>query len=485
MDQEICALGAAELVSMYRRGDISPVEVTRQTLDRVEALQPAVNAYISVLADSALAAARIAEAQFLAGIETGPLQGVPVSLKDNIHLRGVRTTAASRARIDAPVERRSATVAARLEAAGAIIVGKTNLHEFAFGDPDPGSPFGLVQNPRRIGYQPAGSSSGSAAATASGQGVVSIGSDTAGSIRAPATACGVVGFKPTHGLVSIDGVIPVSPEHDHLGPLARSVHDAAAAMTVIAGWDPADPHSRRAPRQDFVSAVVEGPGRVRLGIPDNPEFRFGLAEPLALLDQARSLLCAECGDAVGFSFKNLMESTDLLHDTLMPPSVWLYHQGLGYAPELYGRHFLEWSGRGQAIGGLQYLTGLRAQEELRREWRRLFEQVDVVLMPANVGVVLPHGQKTVMVDGVEYPMRRLLSKFNALSNITGNPSLIVPIGQHSGLPVCAQLVGPPGSDGRVLAVGAVLERVTGNVARSWGVDPVYAEAAIPADVLRT
>jgi aspartyl-tRNA(Asn)/glutamyl-tRNA(Gln) amidotransferase subunit A len=481
LNPDVCALGAAELVSLYRRGEISPVEVTRQTLDRIEALQPAVNAYISVLADSAIAAARIAEAQFLAGIDAGPLQGVPVSLKDNIHLRGVRTTAASRALIDAPVERRSATVAARLEAAGAIIVGKTNLHEFAFGDPDPDSPFGLVQNPRRIGHQPAGSSSGSAAATASGQGVVSIGSDTAGSIRAPATACGVVGFKPTHGLVSIEGVIPVSPEHDHLGPLARSVEDAAAAMTVMAGWDPADPHSRREPRQDFVRVVADGPGRLRIGVPVNPEFRFGLAEPLAILDRARSLLCAECGEAVEFSFRNLMGSTDLLHDTLMPPSVWLYHRDLGYAQELYGRHFLEWSGRGQAISGLEYLAGLRAQEELRREWRALFEEVDIVLMPANVGVVLPHGQKTVWVDGNEYPMRRLLSKFNALSNITGNPSLIVPIGEHAGLPVCAQLVGPPGSDGRVLAAGAVLERATGNVARSWGIEPVYPKAATPAD----
>ena len=246
-NSELCAMGVCDLARLYRERQLSPAEVVRATIDRIERLNPELNAYIAVLSDSAMAAARAAEAQLAAGIDLGPLHGVPVSVKDIIGVKGTRTTAASRVLIDAPLDAEDATVVRRLRAAGAIVVGKVNLHEFAFGDPDPDGPFGNVQNPRKVGHQSGGSSSGSGAATAGGLGVVSLGTDTGGSIRHPASACGVVGLKPTYGLVPVHGVVPLSAHLDHVGPLGRSVADVAAGLAAIAGPDPQDPYSVEAP----------------------------------------------------------------------------------------------------------------------------------------------------------------------------------------------------------------------------------------------
>ena len=321
----ICSLGVTELGVRYRSRDLSPVEVTKATLDRIDAINPLINAFISVNHELALSAAKIAEFQFKSGVDLGSLQGIPISLKDNIHARGTITTAASRVLMNAKPDKTDATVVRRLRAGGAVLLGKNNLHEFAFGDPDADSPFGVVQNPRKLGHQTGGSSSGSAAAVAAGLGVLSLGTDTAGSLRGPASLCGVASIKATRGLVPNQGVIPDSPEFDHVGPLGRSVLDVAAGLAGIAGFSEGDAAARRA-HVGLTPPAREAAARgMRFGVPRNAEFFVGTENGLEAYARARQALLDAGLHEVPFTAALVFEVTDILHDVLIPPDVWNYH----------------------------------------------------------------------------------------------------------------------------------------------------------------
>jgi aspartyl-tRNA(Asn)/glutamyl-tRNA(Gln) amidotransferase subunit A len=407
-----------------------------------------------------------------AGIDLGPLHGVPVSVKDIIRVKGTRTTAASRVLLDSPLDDEDATVVRRLRAGGAVVVGKVNLHEFAFGDPDPDGPFGNVQNPRRIGHQSGASSSGSGAATAAGLGVLSLGSDTGGSIRHPAAVCGVVGLKPTYGLVPVRGVIPLSVHLDHVGPLGRSVADVAAGLAAIAGWDPDDPFSIPSPPVDYLAALRLDVRGLRVGVPTNSLFNFGL--PVALDRIALAYRALEDGGLVPIPLElpRVPEATELVRAVLIPIELWSYHERYRDREALYGRNFLERARPGREAGVLQYLRAKDAQAEIRREWRALFDRVDVIALPANVAGTLPHGQSTIEIDGVSHPLRAVTSAYNPISNLTGFPAMVVPIGETpEGLPIGLQLVAAPLSEARLLAVGQALEQVMGNLATKWGIEP--------------
>src|SRR5579864_5623995 len=255
-----------ELAHRIRRREVSPVEITQECLERIERLNPGLNAFITVTAESALAQARLAEGEILRGEWRGPLHGVPVALKDLIDTAGVRTTAASAVYKDR-VPDRDAEIVRRLRQAGAVIVGKNNLHEFAYGGSSVVSYFGDVHNPWNVGRIAGGSSGGSAAAVVAGLAYAAIGTDTAGSIREPAALCGCVGLKPTYGRVSSRGVIPLSLSLDHVGPLAVTVEDAAIVLQAIAGYDAADITSADVPVGDYVSGLREGAKSLRVGVP--------------------------------------------------------------------------------------------------------------------------------------------------------------------------------------------------------------------------
>ena len=254
------------LAPRLRRKEVSPVEVTRACLDRIEKLNPALNAFITVTADSALAEARAAEIEISRGNWRGPLHGIPIAIKDLIDTAGTRTTAAS-ALFEHRIPAEDAEVVRRLRLAGAVIVGKNNLHEFAYGGSSLVSFFGDVHNPRNIGRIAGGSSGGSAAAVAAGLCYAAIGTDTAGSIREPAALCGCVGIKPTYGRVSARGVIPLSWSLDHIGPLAATVSDAAVVLQAIAGYDALDVCSVDVPVSDYVSGLRDGAKTLRVGVP--------------------------------------------------------------------------------------------------------------------------------------------------------------------------------------------------------------------------
>lgn len=469
---DLCSLNAAELGALYRRGDVSPVEVTRSTLDRIDRLNPTLNAFIAVLRESAEAAALAAEAQFRAGVDLGPMQGVPVSVKDIIRVKGTQTTAASNVLDGEPADTEDATVVHRLRAAGAIVLGKVNLHEFAFGDPDPKKRFGLVQNPRKFGYQCGGSSSGSGCATAAGLGVVSFGSDTGGSIRHPASVCGVVGLKPTWGLVPVRGVIPLSADLDHVGPLGRTVADVAVALAAVAGWDADDRYSIREFGDDYLGGIEDGVRGLRLGLPTNPIFRFGFPEAIALLDHAREAMIEGGMTPVEFPLAHVEDVTDVVRTTLIPTELWPYHGQFRDREALYGRHFLDRALPGLKITAPDYLAAKELQAEVRREWRGIFERADIVMLPSTVGGTIPHGSSTVEINGKSYPLRTVTSPFNPLSNVTGFPAIALPVGATSdGLPVAVQLIGPPLGERRLLAAARYLEQALGGLTEQWGIEP--------------
>jgi len=268
-DNDLALLTVAAASDQVRKKTISPVDLAHACLQRIERLNPLLNAYITVTAEAALTQARELEAEVQRGRWRGPLHGIPVALKDNIDTAGIRTTAASELFKDR-VPSEDAEVVRRLKNAGAILLGKTNLHEFAYGGSSSVSYFGPVHNPWALDRIPGGSSGGSAAATAAGLCFGSLGTDTAGSIRLPACYCGIVGFKPTYGRVSNRGVVPLSWTLDHVGPLCRTVEDAALMLGAIAGYDELDPATADTPVPDYNRAFRMQASKLRLGILRTP-----------------------------------------------------------------------------------------------------------------------------------------------------------------------------------------------------------------------
>src|SRR5207248_7351827 len=263
---DLLQLDLREAADLLKLRKISPVELTQACLERIEKLDPLLNAFITVTADSALAEAKTAEEEIAQGRWRGALHGIPIALKDLIETAGVKTTAAS-ALYANQIPRHDAEVVTRLKQAGAVFLGKLNLHEFAYGGSGVISHYGPVRNPWNPEHITGGSSSGSAAAVAAGLCYVAVGTDTSGSIRLPASFCGIVGLKPSYGLVSVRGVIPLSWCYDHVGPMSRTVADAAVLLQAMAGYDEKEIHSGEFPASDYVAALQESPSRLRVGVP--------------------------------------------------------------------------------------------------------------------------------------------------------------------------------------------------------------------------
>lgn len=471
---DVCGLGAAELGRLYRNRDLSPVEVVRCTCDRIERLAPALNAYITVLRESAIAAAKAMEMQFAAGIDLGPLHGVPVSVKDVIAMRHTRTTAASRVLESAPVDTQDAQVVRRLRAGGAVIVGKTNLSEFCVAGNDPDGPFGTVQNPRRIGYQTGGSSSGAAAAVAAGLAVLSLGTDCGGSIRLPASFCGVAGLKPTYDLLSMDGVLTSSRTLDHVGPLARSVADIAAGLAVLVGSDAVDgpevtvSASSHVGYLDALASRVDG---LRFGVPSHPYYAFGDAANQERVARARDVLAGLGLRPVPLEIPHAEEATEAT-EAILSGDHYAYHEARIQAGAPYGKDFFEQVKRWRRVTVAEYARARDLQVIIRREWLALFDRVDVVVFPANAAVAPPEGMDMIEIGGRRESVRQANGRFNRVSDLTGFPALTVPIGESvEGLPVGIQLIGPPRGESRLLAVGYALEQACGNLPASWGIEP--------------
>ncbi|MBI2165702.1 MAG: amidase [Chloroflexi bacterium] len=454
------ALTVAEAARLVRSRKLSPVELVEASLRRVEALDRRLRAFITVLGDQAMAEARKAEAEIGAGNYKGPLHGIPISLKDLFYTRGVLTTAGTGA-FDDFVPNYDATVTAKLKEAGAIVIGKNNLHELAVGGTGENPFFGNGQNPWKEGYVPGGSSSGSAIAVATGMGLASMGSDTGGSIRIPASFSGVVGHKPTYGLVSRYGVFALSWTLDHVGPLTKTVEDAAIVLTAVAGYDARDSGSAQVRRRNYVRSLRGDVKGLRLGIPLDPFFEVLDKEVRQAVSQAVRVM-----RGMGCTTRRVSLPTAAYSQEIGLAISWAETASI-YESELRARfHRFSRAVQDQILVGLSmpssvYVKAQMARAVAQREFHRALEQVDLIVMPTTAVPAFPIGSKQVQLGGESVEARFLPARLTRPSNQTGYPALSVPCGfTREGLPVGLQIIGRPFEDGLVLRLGHAYQQAT-------------------------
>jgi aspartyl-tRNA(Asn)/glutamyl-tRNA(Gln) amidotransferase subunit A len=456
-----------ELGPRLRRKEVSPVELTRACLDRIEKLNPALSAFITVTAESALAEARAAETEILRGKWRGPLHGIPVALKDLIDTAGTRTTAAS-AVFEHRIPTEDAEVVRRLRRAGAVIMGKNNLHEFAYGGSSLVSFFGDVHNPWNTGHIAGGSSGGSAVAVAAGLCYAAIGTDTAGSIREPAALCGCVGIKPTYGRVSARGVIPLSWSLDHVGPLAGTVGDAAIVLQAIAGYDPLDVGSAEVAVSDYVSGLSDEIKKLRIGVPRAYFFDDLDDEVRAAVDHALVV--------IGTLVANVRDvRIDVSSDrTVQAAESYAYHADIvAKTPELYQPETLRRIRAGEKISAAEFIQRRRELDmERRRRAHDFFVDVDLLVTP-TMPIPAPAIADLRRDPDVLRPAELRLLRNTRPFNVWGLPAISVPCGfTKSGLPIGLQIAGPQWREDLVLRLASAYEAATEWHKRSPAVDSV-------------
>jgi aspartyl-tRNA(Asn)/glutamyl-tRNA(Gln) amidotransferase subunit A len=443
-----------ELAELLRNKSLSPVELVDQHLERIEKLNPTINAFITVMADEARAQARQAEQEIREGDWRGPLHGVPMGLKDIIDTAGTKTTAASGLFKDR-IPKEDAEVVIRLKKAGAILIGKQNLHEFAYGGSSIISYYGEVHNPWNPAHITGGSSGGSAAAVAAGLGYGAIGTDTAGSIREPASPCGVVGLKPTYGRVSTRGVIPLAPSFDHVGPIAKRVSDAAVILQAIAGYDAKDKFSADRPVDNYVAALEEKLEPLVIGVPR--KFFFDDLDPEVASAMKHAL-------DVLRTFSKEIRDVELevpTQRTLQGAESYAYHAEFAKrTPELYQPETLRRIQNGANVDQAEVDRRLRLLAKFRREIGEVFKDVDVLVTPT---VPIPPPTIAELKQNPDQLRERelILLRNTRPLNVWGLPAISVPCGfTESGLPIGIQIAGSHWHESRILQLAQAYEKAT-------------------------
>ncbi len=445
-------LTLSEAAALVRARQVSPVELTRAMLARIERLDGKLASYITVTAEAALAAAEQAERAARAGDER-PMLGVPLALKDLFDTAGVRTTGGAKILAER-VPQRDATAVARLRQAGAVLLGKLNMHEFAFGVSTANPHFGTCRNPWDPSRIPGGSSGGSGAALAAGLCYGSLGSDTGGSIRIPAALCGITGLKPTYGRVSRAGVLPLSWSLDHAGPMARTVRDVALMLTVIAGPDPADPAAASVPVSDFTAGLEDGVRGLRIGLP-RAYFFEQLEDDVAQAVEAAVAALRAAGAEVREVMVPHLEVAAAAFAPIISAEAAAYHQRwLRERPQDYGEDVRQRLFQGLLYPAVDYVNAQRARRWVLDGFLQVLKEVDVLLTP-TVPVTAPP------IPGPAVATPNPLTRCTFPVNLTGLPALSLPCGfDRQGLPVGLQIIGRPFDEATVLRVGHAYQRLT-------------------------
>jgi aspartyl-tRNA(Asn)/glutamyl-tRNA(Gln) amidotransferase subunit A len=451
---DLTELTISDASMLIRARMISPVELVRAYLARIERLDPRVNSYITVTGDLALKQAEQLETELDAGHWRGPLHGIPIALKDNMDTAGIRTTAASALFVDR-VPTDDAEIYRRLTKAGAVLLGKLNMHEFAYGGTSSISHFGPIHNPWNLAHIPGGSSGGSAAAVAARLCCAALGTDTLASIRLPAAYCGIVGLKATHGLASIRGIIPVAESLDHVGPMTRTVADSTYVLQAMAGFDALDPVSIRANLPDYASALNRTTATLRIGIARSPYFEE---------------LDSNVASAIGGALKVLDSLTANARDVELPPmadftvilaEAYQYHERYLTEPanhRLYDSVTLERLLAAGEFSAARYIEERRKLAIARHAIAETFSEIDVIVTPTAPGLPekIRDAQNPSEASGAEPSVRNTFP-----FNIFGIPTISVPCGfSHSGLPIGLQISGPPLGELPVLALAHAYEQST-------------------------
>jgi aspartyl-tRNA(Asn)/glutamyl-tRNA(Gln) amidotransferase subunit A len=450
---DLTGLGIREAADLVRRRKVSPLDLTRACLDRIDRLNPLINAFITVTAKEAIAQAREAEVEIRQGRWRGPLHGIPIGLKDNIDTAGIRTTSASAVFADrVPIE--DAEVVRRLKAAGAVLLGKQNLHEVAFGTTAAVSHFGPVHNPWRHDRIAGGSSGGSAAAVAAGLCFGAVGTDAGGSIRVPSAYCGIVGLKPTFGLVGMRGGGEAGWwSMNHVGPMCRSVADTALMLSAIAGYDPRDSSSVEAPITDYTAALRAKVSALRLGEPRavfydglDPEIEAAVSKALGVLGRLTA----------GIREVSLQPISDMIAPNIVLAENYAFHAPyFAKTPQLYHAAIRRNLQQGSQVTTAAYIQSRRELDEVRRAIGAAFSNVDLLVTPTTP-VPPPTIEKAVRL-GIELELIRTTAPFN----VYGLPTISVPCGfTNSGLPIGMQISGPRFGEAKVLALAHAYEQAT-------------------------
>jgi aspartyl-tRNA(Asn)/glutamyl-tRNA(Gln) amidotransferase subunit A len=447
---------------MIARKEVSPVEVVRRYLERIATHDATLGAYITVCADTALAAAHAAEAALLGGRPAGPLHGVPIALKDLYDTAGVATTAGSKILADR-VPEADATVVRRLREAGAIVLGKLHMVEFAYGPEGLNAHYGAPRNPwdAAVERMPGGSSSGSGVAVAAGLAPAALGSDTGGSIRIPASLCGITGLKPTYGRVSRAGVLPLAWSMDHVGPMTRTAADSALLLRVMAGYDPADASSSVLPVPDYLAALTGDVKGMRVGLLRGFFLESATAEVKAAVEHAARVLesAGAIVDEVALPAVAHVAAASyavVASEALAYHTGWLRTRSHDYDPEVRKRLQL-----GAFVTGAHYVRGQQVRALVRDEIDAALARRDVLLAPATPMTAPRLDERQTMLGDGPSDARAALIRLTRPFNFSGHPACAVPCGLSAqGLPIGMQLVGRPFDEATVLRAADAYQRVT-------------------------
>jgi len=449
----------SEVADLLRERAISSTELTRLMLDRIERLNPQLNAFITVLGEEAMQQAAATDALLASGTRLGPLHGVPVAVKDNMATAGARTTAASRVLKDW-VPDRDATVVSRLKRAGAVILGKLNMYEFAFGGVN--EDYGECLNPWDRTRCCSSSSSGPGCAVAAGMAYGGLGTDTGGSIRLPAAACGVVGLKPTYGLVSRAGVVPASYSLDHVGPLGRTVRDVAVQMSVVAGHDSDDPTSVRAAAADFEAGLEAGLSGIVVGVPKSQRTEVIDEEMLHAYLAALTTMQNEGAILQEVDVPDHLLSGTVIWGISAPEVAEAHREWTRSRPDDYSPALRSVVQLGEFLPATEYVHAHRVRQVIRSAYAEVMRHVDVLAMPVVPFPAWEVGAQTITIGSHDaQDLMTALTRYCSPANITGQPAVSVPCGfNRGGLPLAFQLIGSWLEDATLLRVARAYERAT-------------------------
>jgi aspartyl-tRNA(Asn)/glutamyl-tRNA(Gln) amidotransferase subunit A len=444
-----------EAAAALRRHRVSSTELTTAAIERIGRLNSTLHAFITVTTEAALRRAWLADSELASGRDRGPLHGVPIAVKDLFLTRGVRTTSGSKL-FENYVPDRDAAVVERLEAAGAVLLGKLNMHELAYGVTSDNPHFGAVRNPWDIERSPGGSSGGAGAAVAANMVYAAMGSDTGGSIRIPAAFCGTVGLKPTYGRVSRYGALPLAWSLDHMGPLARSVRDAAVALNAIAGYDRRDPACSRHPVVDYVPDEGCSVRGIRIGFAAS--FFERLNGDVELCVRGAIARAASLGAEVKPVAVPDVAALNAVGRVILMAEASAAMEPYRERRESFGRDVLALLDQGRLVPATDYINAQRLRRALRREFQKLWSEVDCLVFPTTPHTAPRIGETTLRFDGRDEDARLAATRLVRGINVLGLPALSMPCGlSSSGLPIGLQIVGPAFDEALILRIGAALE----------------------------
>ena len=457
LSKELVAKSVEELAPLIKNKSLSPVELTEAILEHADATDDEINAYMEIYREEALESATKSESEIARGNYKGMYHGIPMGIKDNVYFKDKVSTMSSKIHKDF-VSNFDATVISKLREAGAVFTGKVSMHEYAWGITNNNPHYGAVKNPWNVEKIPGGSSGGSGAAVAVGSSVASLGTDTAGSIRIPSSACGIVGLKQTHGRVSKYGVYPLAWSLDHVGPMTKTVKDAAGLLQVIAGYDKNDPTSIDVPVDDYVGKVTGDVKGLVIGV--NEDYFFNEVDDgiEKIVRGAIDALAAQGAKVKEVKIPTLKYAEWAELVTSLSEASAIHHSDMLTRPDDFGHDIRMLFELGELPSAVDYLQAQQVRRQLKQDFQNAFNEVDILMMPTLP--VLPNdiGDDWVDLNGKKVDLIDNIIRFTGPGNLTGLPALSVPGGFSKGLPVGVQFMGPAFGEAAILNAGYAFEQ---------------------------